>query len=120
MSLSNGDAMSTGVSRMGARGSMNCAFLKRCGQSMIFLGDEVVACGGETSNGGGSGMAGDCNLAFLGHGQGRGEFQDGGYGHGDKRLEADVALGAMDASSKSSCALLCVPNHSESRGPIST
>jgi hypothetical protein len=32
----------------------------------------------------------------------------------------DVVLGAMDASNGSGCALLCVPKHSENRGPIST
>ncbi len=95
MSLSNGEAASTRASRTGARGGMNCTFLKRCKQSAIFLGDDVIACTGETSNGGGSGMARDCNLAFLGRAQGRGEFQNGGCRHGGKGLEVDMALGAM-------------------------
>ncbi len=54
--MSIGDATSTGVSKTGARRSMNCAFLKCCEQSAIFLGDDVVASSGETSNGGGGGM----------------------------------------------------------------
>ncbi len=44
--------------------------------------------------------------------------ETGGCGDGGKGLEADVVLEAIDVSSGSGCALLCVPKHSGSRGMI--